>query len=160
MGFAFGGLKNAKTSEAGVYLGEGEFKLKVLRCLVGGRKEPLFFAECEVVENKDQRKNDKGEVIDPVGSKRTWCQKLTDKEVGFGALKGFLYACSGLSASDPRHAQQIKEFDEQIEAVAEAAVGPDQALAGLYVRDFVILKESKGKPGQFYHRHTFSPAEG
>jgi hypothetical protein len=156
---AFGGLKGAKTSEAGQYLGEGDFKLRVLRCLVTGRSGPVFIAECEVVENATGKKNEKGEIIDPVGSKRSWAQKLTDKDIGFGALKGFLYACSGLSPSDPSQAAQIKEFDEEIETVADATVGPDQAMAGLFVRDSVFLKESKGKPGQFYHRHQFSPAE-
>jgi hypothetical protein len=154
----FGGLSEAKTSQTGQYLAEGEFVLEVQKCLVTGRGKTFFIAECVVIENSNGKKNDKGELLDPVGAKRSWMQDLTDKDVGFGALKGFIQACVGLDLKDPANAEAIKKLDGEIEQIAEAAISAEQVLKGRKVRDHVFLKDSKKNPGKTYHRHVFSPA--
>ena len=87
----FDGLRNAKVFERGVFISKaGSFKVRVDKILT---KDTRKSGNCFIVE---QTVLETSCADYPVGSKVTWLQKLTDKDVAFSALKPFFYACLGL----------------------------------------------------------------
>lgn len=92
----FKGLGQAKTFERGSpFRQEGSYLLKIKKCILKQTRDkgPAFIAEFEVLETSTPNE-------DPKGVTRSWFQKLQDKDVGFGAVKEFMYGVIGVNTQD------------------------------------------------------------
>jgi hypothetical protein len=145
----FGGMKDAKISEQGVYLTDGVFEGKILRCLYKqGRKGNFFIAEIELTSSNVPDKH-------PVGAKRTWVQPMRDLDIAFSALKPFTYVLLGFNPKDPTDLEQCKaKVDPQCEAILTAAC-LENKFAGTAIKVEVTTKPTKA--GTPFSLHVWSP---
>lgn len=115
----FKGLRDAKVFERGVFLSEGGYRLRVLKCLLKHTRKSgdAYIVEFEVVKSSNEKH--------PVGSKATWFQKMTDPDVAFGALKLFMYAMLGFEYPKDKDLL-VAEIDPKLEELmAETCVEID-----------------------------------
>lgn len=113
----FAGLREAKTFQKGVYfLQDCKYKLKIKKTHVieTQDKGDAFIAEFEVLECSDPRHVPGFEV--------SWYQGLVNKNVAFGQLKLFFYACMGADPNNSKDAGKIQEIDAEIEDAMKEAV--------------------------------------
>jgi len=120
----FGGIKEAKYSEGGVYLKTGVFALEIqavkyLRTRTG---KDAFVAEFKIEESSNTEL--------PVGGLVSWMVTL-DKEPALGNIKQFL------SSAIPCDEGSIDE------SVVEYAIGKDNPMAGRKVRASAINIKTK-----------------
>lgn len=155
------GLAQGQVFERGTYLtanpGGSAYDLEIVKCI--GKKArkagESFIVEFRVLSARDLAPQDFGpgaaQVRNPVGSKATWFQKLSDADIAFGAIKEFLYAVGGFD--DIRAASAA--MDSTIEQTADAAVSTANILAGRKVH--VETQMVKTQAGKDFTRHTWSP---
>jgi hypothetical protein len=129
--FDFSGIDRADTFERGKYFPpDGTFYLKLQKTLVKGTRKSgaAFIAEFEVVgSNHDEV---------PVGAKRSWFQKMVDKDVAFPAIKEFMAALLGFSKEDKA---EWKSFEAKLEGILTEATdfegkAEDHPLYGMTVK--------------------------
>lgn len=112
--FDFSGIDRADTFERGKYFPpDGTFYLRLQKTLVKGTRKSgsAFIAEFEVL----------GSTLEedcPAGSKRSWFQKLVDKDVAFPALKEFMAALLGYTKSDK---DEWKAFEAKLQDILDEA---------------------------------------
>ena len=143
----FDGLKDAKTYEKGSYLSAGAYTLQIEKTIVKDTRKSGtgFIVEFKVIKStcKDH----------PVDTKATWFQGMKDKDVAFGAIKGFMLAVSGLD--ETRDKETIKnDFDPNIESLMDDAITKN-ALKGSVVDVQVVLK--KTQKGLDFSVHNWLP---
>lgn len=147
MGF-FDTIGSAKVFENGVFLqADGNYKLRVDRMLVKKARKGynLFILEGDVLETT----NDK----DPVGSKRSWVQKLDDADIAEPAMKAYMYALLGYSwASDKEFLKA--QVDPQLTKLTEAGISDVNPFKGRTVGVRTVNTITKAK-GQTFIRHDF-----
>ena len=143
MGQYFKGLKDAAVFDRGVPLNrngklgdEHNYVLEVQKALIKDTMKGLAtIVEFTVVESDSPD--------DPVGAKRTWFQKMTNKQVAFGAIKEFLYALNGVD----RHAdpEAAKKLDLEMESIMDAVESDSEALKGerIGVNTLVIMTQKE-----------------
>ncbi len=113
MQYDFDGIDEADIFEKGQYLpAGGKFRLKVHKMLVKKTRKsgPGFIAEFTVVESSLP------EVT--VGGKRTWFQKLNDKEVAYPAIMEFMGA---VLQYDPNNKAEWQEFKGKLKPIINEA---------------------------------------
>ena len=111
--FDFEGIEDAKVFDRGAYLPpDGIYALRVIRMLVKQtrRAGPAFIAEHEVIYSTHPD-------IQP-GAKRSWFQKLQDKEVAYPAIKEYMGALLAIDRDDK---DAWKEFEGQIRDILNEA---------------------------------------
>lgn len=132
------GMENANVYENGVYLTPGIYDLEIIRCIdkMTREKGPAFIAEAEVLSSTNPEH--------PVGSKRTWYQKMVDLNVGQGAIGGFLFGIFDLDNVPARKT----DFWPYMGRFMPRVVGPENVLSGLmvHVRCTQITTVKKGQP--------------
>jgi hypothetical protein len=113
----FDGLGETELYERGVYLTPGGvYELEVKKVLLKEtRKSGLGF----IVEFTVLSAEGAGEAQHAPGSRATWFQKMTDKDVAFPALKQFLVGLLGINMNNP---EEKEEFNSKVEEILEAAV--------------------------------------
>ena len=107
--FDFEGIEDADIFERGNYLPpDGTYGLKVIRMLVKGTRKagPAFIAEMEVLHSTHEK-------VEP-GTKRSWFQKLTDKDVAYPAIMEYMGALLGYSPDDKDEWEGFKKNLRQI----------------------------------------------
>ncbi len=147
----FAGLNSAKTSQSGVYLSDGRYKLKISKCVYFKTEAGpyAFIAELLVTESSDPDKH-------PVGAARTWYQ--SDNKSFKPELKAFYYAATGYNERDPAQEKFIREnIEQRSEAVMQKAV-THQVLGGREITVDVNTKPQKGDPTKSFTKHVFTPA--
>lgn len=89
----------------------GQYVLKIKRNIVKHSRtnKDLWIAECTIVESNNPEH--------PVGADRNWVQDLSDPQVGFRSVKGFLYATMGLDTKNAEHKKLIDECEAEEEEV-------------------------------------------
>ncbi len=132
------GIENANVYENGVYLTPGIYDLEVVRCISKKTREKgdAFIVEFEVLSTSTSDH--------PVGSKRTWYQKMVDISVGHGAVAGFLMGCFDL---DNNAARKV-DFFPYLGSFMPRVDGPENILSGIMVRARCtqITTVKKGQP--------------
>lgn len=145
----FKGLKDAQVFDRGVPLNrngkvgdEHNYVLEVQKALIKDTQKGLAtIVEFTVVSSDDPD--------DPVGSKRTWFQKMTNKQVAFGAIKEFLYALNGVDRhADPEAAQKL---DASMESIMDSVEQDPEALKGEKVAVNTLIIMTQKEP-----RHPFT----
>lgn len=141
----FEGLGETELYEKGVYLSPGGvYELEVVRILLKEtRRSGLGF----IVEFKVVSATGEGGSNHAPGSKATWFQKMTDKDIAFPAIKQFFV---GLMDIDMNDDEQKEQFNGEIEDILEEATswapdGDDDAhpLAGERVSCSTYTKLTK-----------------
>ena len=149
----FGGLKNAKVSERGIWLKEGSYVVRVKRAIYKKTrsKGDAFILEFTVEQSEYDAKKKKAieslgntpyslvelEKLLPnqVGSTASWYQSLVDIDIGFGSLKGFAANILGEKPEDP-------EFIELVEGFLNAVV-TDGVINGKLIPVEVVTVKTK-----------------
>ncbi len=112
----FGGIKEAKFSEGGVYVKAGVYKLRVTACkqIVTRKKQDAFVAEFLVLESSNTER--------PVGSAMSWMVIAQPDTPWLGNIKQFLMTV-------------LESSEDQIdESVCEYAVAAENPLKDREVR--------------------------
>lgn len=142
----FGGVKDAKFSEGGVYLGEGVFRLQINACkqIRTRTGKDAFLAEFTVAESTN--------VKHLPGSQVTWMVTF-DKEPALGNVKQFIataitdeLTARGMSGDPMGHVD---------EPLCELVVGPSQPLKGKFIR--ASGNNIKTKAGRDFTKVKFLP---
>jgi hypothetical protein len=145
----FAGVDKAKMTTKLPPLTQGKYRLKIEKCQMikvfktGGN---AFISEFEVVKSDT--------AAHPVGSKRSWYQKMEPSEIALGSLKQFAASFLGVDPRDPTKVDA--EISPTLEKDLEAAVGPGNGFAGL-VSD-VQVDAVKTKENKDFNRHSWIPA--
>jgi hypothetical protein len=136
----FDGLKNAQVFERGTFVnGNGFFDLTVERMLVRDTvdKGVCFFAEFRV--------NTSTMAEHPVGSKISWCQKMSNKITAFSNLKPLFYAALGYNYPDDK-VEIEKTVDPKLEQIAAEACDAKNPMKGTKLRvETKMIKTQKDK---------------
>lgn len=111
----FDGINNAPTWEKGRKLPDGSDNLiRIERCLLQKSQQQkgadIFIVEFVVEESNKAE----------VGGRYSWTQFMTDQNVAFPALKGFVLAIFGVNKE--RDPIQYAAVEKQVDTVLEAAV--------------------------------------
>lgn len=159
----FSGLAIAKVSERGAFCTPGLYKVQIKKVILKRTRKgyDAFIVEFSVLESNhttaktaaiqafgdkpyDAASLDKSLPNKP-GSTASWFQSLSDKDIGFGALKGFAASVTGQQPEDP-------EFCGQVEKFLESACSPvDKALEGwICPLEVVEIKTKAGTPFSLY----------
>lgn len=146
----FDGLRNATVFERGAFLTPGIYDLTIERCLV---KQTRKSGDGFIVEFAIDTSS--GEGANAAGSKASWFQKLSDKNVAFGAIKEFVYAAMGFDYAKDKE-RIAKEIDPKIEEIMQEAISDKNPMRGLKIRCQVNMKKTL-KGGDF-SVHTWSPS--
>jgi hypothetical protein len=112
----FSGLGETELFEKGVYLtAGGNYELEIVKILLKEtRRSGLgFIVEFKVIEASGE-----GGAQHAPGTKATWFQKMTDKDIAFPAIKQFFVALLDIDMNDPEAKEQ---FDNQVEEIVEEA---------------------------------------
>ena len=153
------GIENAEIFERGNYLPPG-FRgvVEVKRTLAKEtRKSGLaFIVELRVVEVDSP--GDEDHELSPVreGEKRTWFQKMTNKDVAFPAVAAWAAACAGY---DPTDKNAVKEavMPHLRATMKHATDNPeDNDFVGVKLRLSCVATITKEKQADFT-RYDFSP---
>lgn len=113
-GFDFDGIEDADIFERGKYLNPGfEYGLEVQKILVKDTRKSgkAFIVEFKVLESNDPDTK--------VGVKRTWFQKMIDKDIAFPAIKEFMAALLGYA---PQDKERWDRFNKLISPTLKAAI--------------------------------------
>jgi hypothetical protein len=129
--FDFSGIENAQTFERGKFFPpDGTFYLKVDKTLVKQTRKSGagFIAEFIVLGSTHSDVN--------AGDKRSWFQKMADKDVAFPAIKEFMGALLGFSKDDK---DEWKVFESKItgflkEATDYEGKAEDHPLHGMTIK--------------------------
>lgn len=152
----FAGLSDAKLFENGVFLQpDHDYKMKVERLLVKKARKGFnaFILEGTILSSTSDK--------DPVGSKRSWLQKMEPEETAWPAIKGFFYALLGYNYAEDK-AFLLANVDPQLNALAKSAIedsGPKpQPFKGrtVGVRTTGTITKAAQKP---FTRHDFYPTD-
>ena len=124
----FSGLKNAKVSERGVWLKEGQYQVRVKKAIYKKTrtKGDAYILEFMIVRsNYDAAKKKAIESMgttpfdmqelekllpNQAGTTASWYQSMQDMDIGFGALKGFAAAILGQKPEDPEFIEAVEGF--------------------------------------------------
>jgi hypothetical protein len=140
-------VNDAKVSGGGVYLTAGEYVLEIEATkAVQTRKDGLMFVADLIVRESDSPTH-------KVGSRVNYCIK-TNNDWGFGNIKVFLIAASGLSPNKAQDAEEINGTDWD-EALDIATTNTD-LFKGLLVRARAVDKANKAgdvRTRQYYTAH-------
>jgi hypothetical protein len=177
MGNLFAGLKTAKVSERGIYTNPGKYKVRVNKCIMKHVRKgyDAFICEFVIVESNylEMRKlRTEGANLTPeqlealektlpnkVGTTSSWFQSLADKDVGFGALKGFAAAITGSNPEDPSFIDDVENIlseavngtDDEVAAAKAAGRHPEGSLKGcLLPLETYIIKTKKEEDFTIY----------
>lgn len=146
----FKGIGEAEVSRKSTYLKDGVYLLKVKECRIKKMfgKGDSFLAEFEIVESSNPD-------FKP-GISTAWFQKMDPPNMSLPALKGFAYACLGIStaATDKDAVEAREAVDEELSTIMVKACvdGFEQAenyFAGTLVRAELITRPNKKVPGEF-----------
>ena len=173
----FAGLKNAKVSERGVFINEGQYKVRVVKALMKHVRKgyDAFILEFKVEESNYsavKKLKTEGVTLTPAdlealektlpnkpGTTASWFQSLADQDIGFGALKGFAAAVMGEDPNNPEFIEQVEQFltevvngsDDEIKLALKEKRPPNGALNGcLLPLEAVIITTKKGEPFTLY----------
>lgn len=152
------GLNTAPMFENGQFLTpNNHYELEVQRLLVKNTRKSgmCFIMEGTVLASTCDK--------DPIGSKRTWIQKLSPADVAFPALKGFMYALLGYDFNGADKAfcvtnidpELTKDDDKGIVNVGTSAANPFKGRK-IGVDTVGITTVSKGLP---FTRHNWLPLD-
>lgn len=129
------------------------FVLEIEKCLLKKtRKSGMgFIVEMRVLEPSPDP------IAHPVGSKRSWFQKMEDADVAFGAIKQFAAAASGVNPNDKEAVKtQIEPYVE--DTMEQACDEGKNALKGAKLKAEVAHKRTQ-KNFEF-SQHIFEPFAG
>jgi hypothetical protein len=147
MGYSFSqsGFKQAQTYDQGKYLDPGQYKAEIVKTLVKDSRGSgtLFIAELRILESNHAEHSP--------GSKRSWVQKMQDKDIAFPAIKEFAMAVMGVSKNDTA---AVSEFNEQCETLLDAAIN-ENLFEGYTVAIECFHKETK--KGNTFTVHQWYP---
>lgn len=140
------GLSTAQVFENGVYFGPGIFDVEIVRCLSKDTQKSglAFIVETEVLTSTNPEH--------PAGAKRTWFQSMKNKNVGFGAVAGFLLHAFALE----NNAARKTDFFPFLEPFMLRVTGPENVLSGCYLHLQCSMIKTKEK-GNDFTRHDWSP---
>jgi len=135
---AFSGLKEARSTQGGLYLKPGNYtvqvqKVKMQKSQVGNRE--FFIAELKVVDSDNEEMK--------ANSEPSWLVELPGKypELALGNVKAFLHAAfSSMAEAEGEEAPDEEDIDE---AMATLAVSEDNPLAGVFMSAKAFQKETK-----------------
>lgn len=152
--FDFDGIENAQVFDRGKYLPpDGKYKLSVVKTLVKNARKagPSFIAEFIVEESNHPDV--------PVGDKRSWFQKLVDKDVAFPAIKEFMGALLGVDRNDKA---AWKELEGKLKGILNEATNfegsnEDHPLHGMKI--FVTTWQKQTKQDRDFTVHDWEICE-
>lgn len=155
------GLNEAKVFETGTFFETPEehngfsYEVDVERILV---KKTRKSGMCFIVETRVTASNS---AKDPVGSRRTWLQKLEPSETAFPAVKSFMYALLGYNFAGEDKEFCIKQIDPQLSkpdgtGITDAALSAAQPFAKRHMKleTLGIITVEKKK---LFTRHNWQP---
>jgi len=153
----FEGLKHAKTktSDRGVWLNPGVYRVKVAKCIwkQTRSKGEAFIMEMDILKstyNPQQHVVDGRKIAEApneAGTRATWYQSCRDRDVGFGALKGFAADITGAKVEDPVFVSAVEGLLEQF---------LEGAIDGVELN--VEVLKVKTKAGTDFSLHRFKKA--
>ena len=156
MGYDFSKAQGVQLSERGQYLTDGNYELKVERNIIKRtrKQDDLWILEAEVLKSDNPKH--------PVGCKRNWVQKISDPQVGFRAVKGFLFAAMGFDHKDPDDKEVIDSKLEPTisQILTEAIEDPKDPNCKNALKDAVVKCEVttiKTKANTDFGLHIFAP---
>lgn len=147
----FDGIGDAEIFERGRYI-KGGFRgvVEVTKTLAKQtRKSGVgFIVELKIVETNMPEEH-------PIGSKATWFQKMTDRDVAFPAIKAWAAACAGYEAHEKDKIE--KEVAPHLsEALDNATTNPtDNDFVGVLLR--LETEQIKTRNDRDFTRHEWSP---
>ncbi len=149
----FAGARDVKLFENGSYLTDGFVGvLEIERCLVKDTRASgtMYFAEMKIVESNLPN--------EPVGARRSWAQKMLDKQMAFANIKRFCMAASGIDPRDASKAEEIAQFDANCEQImTESDHKHGNIFGGVKIRVRTEKKAKKNKEGETFTLYTFEP---
>lgn len=158
----FSGLKGAKAYDKGVWLKEGTYVIRVKRGVFKHTrsKGDAFILEFEIVKSTYDEAKKKAitamgttpfdmkdlEKILPnqAGTSASWYQSLKDKDIGFGALKGFAASILGMPSEDPAFLEGVEVF--------MSAVCQSGAIDGQLIPCEAVMTQTKEKKDFSLHK--------
>ncbi len=146
----FSGLTNAKITETGNYLPHNfRGKVRIDKCQIVHPRSgpPAFVVDFTILESNlnDVKPNEV----------RNWYQKSGDSFDS--AILGFMAAVFGYNLSVPAIKEQMeRDLQPRATQYAEAAVGPQQILAGKLVSVETVKRDTRA--GGEFTRHNWYPA--
>jgi hypothetical protein len=166
----FAGLREAKTFERGNYLREGQYLVKVKRCMykVTRAKGDAFILEFEIVTSDYEDRKAKflaawpkeqsldwGELEkalpNKVGTTASWYQGLQDRDIGWGSLKGFAASITGSDVNNPEFLEMVEDF---LEACCRSG-----AIDGKIIPVEVTVAPQKKDPSKDFSHHRWGPIQ-
>lgn len=125
---AFKGMETAKLNGKGQKLGPGSFDVEIEMVKgTDGHFGQAFIVEMKVVAvGKDNPKNAKGELFDPIDCKRTFTVALK-RDQAFGDIKAFCLAVAGVDPSSVKPPAEDPEMHKFAANLARAALSPEAA---------------------------------
>src|SRR5271169_537156 len=165
-GNLFAGLRGATVSDRAPWLREGQYVIRVKRAIwkVTRTKGDAFILEVMVERSNYQTVKKKH--LDTLGptlvtplvmadlekilpnqeqTSASWYQSLKDREVGFGAVKGFAANILGVPSEDPKFLDEVEPF---MQAVVQAG-----AINGMLIPVEVVT--TKTKKGEDFSLHKW-----
>jgi hypothetical protein len=160
----FAGLRNAKTSERGVWLKPGQYVVRVKRGIykVTRKSGDAFILEFLIERSNYESEKRKalemlqGKTFDmaeleklmpnQAGSSASWYQSLKDIDIGYGSLKGFAASILGCEPEAP-------EFIAAVEGFMAAVCQTPGAIDGMLIPVEVVMTETKKK--EDFSRHNW-----
>ena len=152
------GLNDAKVFEQGQFLSpDAHYELQVDKILAKKTRKSgtCFIVEATVLKSTSEK--------DPVGSKRTWLQKLDPVDVAFPAIKSFMYALLGYNFQGVDKEFCVKNIDPQLTkedgtGLTDQALSDKQPFKGRKVGVDTVQVKTVGK-GLNFTRHNFFPID-
>jgi len=159
----FAGLRDAKVTERGVWLREGLYEVRVKRGFykITRAKGDAFILEFTIEKSNYEDAKRKAVTAlgntpydmmalekmlpNQAGTSASWYQALKDKDVGFGALKGFCAAILGEKPEDPKFLEEVEGF--------MAAVCDDGVINGMLIPVEVV--QVKTRENKDFSRHNW-----
>lgn len=147
MGF-FDGLSQAPVYEKGQFFEPGDYKLDIQKVIPAKstRKGDMFIVEFVVLESNNPNV--------PPGSRRTWMQKLLDKQIAFPAIVEFVIAASGVSTDDKETVAKVRGVIEDVMNQCNAS-NDDNPLTGRQV--YLNAFQRKTLKGTDFTVHNWKP---
>lgn len=127
----FAGMSEAKVFSNGSYFtdtGEYDCNIKAVISKKTHKNGPSVIVELEILKSSNPDKV-------PVGSKKSWVQKLSDTTIAFPNLLSFLGAVMGYDQNTAEDAKYINEvLVKKSEALLDEAVSDKNPLAGKRIK--------------------------
>jgi hypothetical protein len=154
-GGRFAGMNGSTPFQNGAHFdGPGEYECTIAGVLLKDsvQKGAMIIVELEVITTSDPARH-------PIGAKRSWVQKLSNRVVAFPSLVGFVAAAYQYDAGIPEHAAAIQaQISPQSEALLEGALGG--SFTGKRIHVSSRFHMTKGPPPQQITILDFRPARG